>query len=379
MKPRSRHALAFSCLFAALPAAAQTPDPIALLRGAEGARRAIQSGEIEFTVDEAWGGQKPRTTVVRVTFDGAKRTVRLERDEFISAAKTKAEVDVNKKRLAALNYDWDRAAAAGLGRKEHRRTSQAYDGSQFCWYRTGPHMNASYRKMENDGEMTFNPQTLGLVNLYHKVVDLSYYFSNGQAKNIALMGKEFIGSTAAWHIQFDLASRFHFWIEDRQPFRVSKVECVGVGTSEGYRSTITSTFQDGGSPLPVRVEVKEMTPKGIEMESTLIVHSVKLNVPVDPNVGTLASLELPAGVDVLDTFADKKVLGVWEGDKIVPKEDHKSRAAGRWPARQQIFAGSGALTLLVGSIAFLWWRHRRSVAKRLPPQAVAGPPKTIHS
>jgi hypothetical protein len=362
MRTRCRFAPAFSFMILAIPSAvAQAPDPVALLRGAEAARQAIRSGEMEFTVDESWEGRKPLTTVVKVAFDGAKRTVRVEQDVFALAGGTRAEMEANAKRYDALNLDTDRAVAAGIGRREHRRISQAFDGARFCNYQAGPNIKAYYRNMEDDGQMMFVPQTLGLVDLYNAVDDLSLFFSNKKAKDITLVGKEAIGNVATWHVRYDVDTHYHLWIEDSEPFRVHKVECECVGKFAGYRSTVSSVFRADGSPLPVRVDVKQVSPKRTDLESTLIVHSAKFNEPVDPSVGTLASLQMPAGADVFDTFAEKKLLGRWDGEKIADKlpSPRRAAAASRWPDGQQIFMGSGALTLLVGAVAYLWWRHQR--------------------
>jgi hypothetical protein len=378
MKTPSRFAFACAYLFVALPTLAQGPDPVALLRGAEAARQAIHSGEIEFTIVQTWQTRKPVTADVRVTFDGTRRTIRLEQDEFTLAGNTPAESEASGKRYAAVNYDMDKAAAIGAGRKEHWRTSQAYDGSQFCKYHAIPHGNASYRKMEVDGEMTFNPQTLGLVEIYHLVLDLSFFFSNSQAKNITLVGREFVGDVPTWHVRYDAIARCHFWIEDREPFRVHNVEYEGIGKDVGYRTTIISTFKDDGSPLPARVLVKKVTPSRTDLESTLTVSSAKLNMPVNPHVGTLASLELPEGVYVVDAI-EHKSLGIWDGEKIVPSEEYqKRRSVSRRFGRQQILFGTAATGLFAGAIAYLWWRHRRLVRQQSPSQSAGGPQKPIH-
>jgi hypothetical protein len=362
-------------LFLAIPAIAQAPDPVALLRGAEAARRVIQSGELEFTVEETWQPRKPETKTVFVKFDGPKRTIGVEADHFVLAGTNKAEGEANRNRFAALNYDMDKAATVGAGRKEHWRTNQAYDGAQFCNYDESRNGNACYRKIDVDGQMVFDPRTLGLVESYHTVLDLSFFFSNSQAKNTALVGKEIIGSTPTWHVRYDMSARYHFWIEDREPFRVHKAEYEGVGNAEGFRSTIVSTFKDDGSPLPFKVAMKSSIPNGVEMEGVLTVRTAKLNVPVNPKVGTLDSLDLPVGVDVVDAI-EQKYLGVWDGEKIVSKDKYEVDRVSQF-GWQQIVSATGVLALFIVAIAYLWWRHRRSERVKSPDVILGGPRKRV--
>src|SRR5437016_8890964 len=76
------------CAVCASARADASPEPAALLRGAEQGRRAIRSGVIELTcehINAAAGQTTPRTVKVKIVFDGSKRTVDEYQYEFSMA------------------------------------------------------------------------------------------------------------------------------------------------------------------------------------------------------------------------------------------------------------------------------------------------------
>jgi hypothetical protein len=183
------------------------------------------------------------------------------------------------------------------------------------------------------------------------------------------VGKEVIGKVPTWHVRYDARARCHFWIEDSEPFRVHKVQYEARGKSTGLLTTISSAFGDDGSPFPLRVDVKRTTRDRVDMESTLAVQTMRLNVPVNPNVGSLASLEIPAGVDVVDTIG-QKYLGVWNGEKIAPSDKYRQSGSAVYRLSwHQLQAGIGIVALFVGAVGYLWVRHRRSM-RQLPAPKV---------
>jgi hypothetical protein len=346
----------------------QQPDPAALLRGAEQARRAVESGIVEFTVEEVFRRRVPLTTKVRLVFSGDLRTTRFERDEFefADAARLGTSFDELLKRMEALDHDMEKAQLAGLGTKRHRTTTWMFDGTQFCQYHADAGMDASYREMGRDGEYVFDPRMLGIVPLYRQTEGLSFAFSNPAAKNIKTIGKELIGSVAVWHVQYDAVARCHFWIEDRDPFRVHRVEYEELLEPQNdYRTTIQSDFTGIKGPLPMKVHIKTGSPTENELDSRLVVSVMRLDEPVDSDVGTLNSLGLPDGTQIIDTLSHKFV-GVWNGEQPVAheayseqKRDEASKAASNSRKYWGIGSVSGSL-LLVCCLAYLYWRRNRN-------------------
>jgi hypothetical protein len=295
----------------------QRSDPAALLRGAEQARRAVECGVIEFRVEEVFRRRVPLTTKARLVFSGELRSTRFERDEFefADAKALGTSFDELLKRMEALNHDKDKAELAGIGKNRHYTTTWMFDGKRFCQFHIAPGaaaMNASYRDMNRDGEYVFDPRMLGIVPLYRQTEGLSFAFSNPQAKNLRTIAREFIGDVPVWHVQYDAIARCHFWIEDRAPFRVHRAEYEALGQpQDDYRTTIQSDFTGTDGPLPMKVHIKTGTRTENEIDSRLVVSVMRLDEPVDSDVGTLDSLGLPDGTQIVDTLSHKAV-GVWK-------------------------------------------------------------------
>lgn len=366
-------AIALSLATFAPLAFCQQPDPAALLRGAEQARRAVGSGIIEFTNQEVFRRRVPLTTKVKLVFSGQLRSTRIERDEFefAEAGALGTSFDELLKRMEALNHDMEKAELAGIGHKRHYTTTWMFDGAKFCQFHIAPGaaaMNASYRDMNRDGEYVFDPRMLGIAALYRQSEGLSFAFSNPAAKNLRTIARETIGDVPVWHVQYDAAARCHFWIEDRAPFRVHRAEYEALGQpQDDYRTTIQSDFTGTDGPLPMKVHIKTGSPTENELDSRLVVSVMQLDQPVDSDVGTLDSLGLPDGTQIVDTLSHTFV-GVWNGEEPIAHDLYSQQKADQadssvspsYSSFQLIGRVLGALALVSGLACLYWWRRRNA-------------------
>jgi hypothetical protein len=369
---------------------AQAPEPAALLRGAEQARRAIRSGILEFTCEQihhSSGQATSRSARVKIVFDGARRTVHQYQYEFSIAAEPDGgpdhpKVQARVKQFDALANDMDKGVAAGIGTKRYVRRSLAFDGARFCEYGTTPHCNAQYWDKRRATGVVFDPRLLGLAETHEMQEDLSFFFTNVDAKDVQVVSREQVNGIHAYHVQLDVGmSRWHYWIEDSEPFRVHKAEYRGIGKAAGGVTTVISTFPGSTALLPSRVEMRSAWNERLLWESTYAVHDLVLNNPVSSNVGSLASLELPVGTSVIDTTTHKS-LGAWDGeglarDPILAVRAYQQRHGGTSPrppkdyvpsppdeeplpaspARYWPWLLAGAVAGLVGAAVYYGRRH----------------------
>src|SRR5262249_55196183 len=127
------------------------------------------------------------------------------------------------KRLAAMNYDREAFVRAGLGKWENEEIRSMWDGSNFGQYSKS--MGASYRDDRKDTpDLVFDPRLLGLLPYYEMKQTVADCLPYRTAKSVALVGSEPIANRQTWHVCLTSPAGVerHFWIEDREGFRVHK-------------------------------------------------------------------------------------------------------------------------------------------------------------
>jgi hypothetical protein len=329
-----RHAIVLLSLLAiVVPGRGQEPDAGDLLRAAGQSRQSIRSGDISFTIVDKAYEISPQSSEVRIRFDGIKRTVSYRQESFRLKSPGGSPASAKEQRaFEALKGDRVKAEKAGLGTRFTDNNAWAFDGQLFCRYQEGEHSSAVYSKWGKEDEFIFEPRLLGLISGYNSSTDLSFFFSEENAKKAKLVAKEVIDGTAAWHITYEGVSTVHYWIEDHDPFRICKSVYEGKGTDLGLRLTITSSFEGTRGPLPTLVSQKSESAKGVVLrESRLKTSKMDLNPILTSSIGSIQSLDLPSGRTVIDNKLNM-VLGIWNGKEIVPARDYlKEKQESRKP------------------------------------------------
>jgi hypothetical protein len=299
---------------------AQAPEPIALMRGAIQAREAIKSGliELDYRQISMRNGQAEGRAKLAIRFDESRWTIeqraRSPRIKGYSREETEAKYQqYQAMRGTATAEDIERS---GVARYVDSVVRTAYDGHRYCQFsNTG---GAGYREFKDGtGDVMFPPRMFGLTFHYNSQQDLPEYLNLlSGAKSSKCIGPEPIGEVSVWHVEFDLGpSRClcHYWIEDKWPFRVHRVEL----RSEAQHDILTADYNasPAGSPLPTRVATKNVVKTKTINERELTATRMELNGSVGDRIGTIASLDLPIGHTVSDE-ASGKILGYWDGTKI---------------------------------------------------------------
>jgi hypothetical protein len=161
----------------------------------------------------------------------------------------------------------------------------------------------------------------------------------------------------------------HYWIDDREGFHVHRYRREDLGGN-----TVIDSFYDERSagPIPSRVIHREYRKDGkLWREIRFEVTKAQFNKPVNPNVGTLASLDLKPGDEVSDVRLGKRV-GYWDGQGVT--EDYaravqlgQARVSGEnWEQAQPrwlyLLLAALVLIVLAGVIYVVAARIRRKPA-----------------
>ncbi|MFO0811224.1 MAG: hypothetical protein U0746_21555, partial [Gemmataceae bacterium] len=243
-------------------------------------------------------------------FDGVRRTYHQRQEALSFEYAPPDEMEKLKKRLAALKGDADPLIREGLAKRVIYDIGSAFDGVRYCNRLTGS--PATYKSIDRCTDFIVDPRTWGLTTTYSCNDDLASFFPpNAPAR---LRGRDKVGDHDVWKVEVDKEKMSCcFWIADREPFRVYRYEMRF--KQNRWTTTIASEFigAPDDCPLPTRVTVEHRDAED-KLTSTLglTVSNLAINVPVDPNVGTIESLNLPASVPVQDRLAHK-TIGVWDG------------------------------------------------------------------
>jgi len=298
-------------------AAAEEPDPLALLRGVEESRRALQTGKLEITV-RRWLDRPLRedTVFLICEFDGYKRTFHQREREVKVVTKGPLSGETGYKKFAELNYDRDAFVKLGGGTWEEFQTSSAWDGANFSQF--GEHFGSASIKKHDHGsvEYMFDPRLLGLVRsriFFEDTFVLAFPHLQG-AKPI-LDGKEEIDGVLTWRVSINAYGQndefFRYWIEP-QSFRVYRFEYDSGGAVTRYESS----FPKKGI-YPSQVIERRYTPeKKLRSSDEMTVTRAEFNIRVAPTVGELGSLNIPVGREVVDERIGRRI-GYWDGEKLV--------------------------------------------------------------
>lgn len=118
----------------AVATAAQVPDPLALLRGVEASRTAVQSGRLEISVlKERFAPAQGDNLVVAVVFDAAKRRC----EESSRALVVDGRKNGSESKLQQMRNDREAFVRAGLGKWADVKVVSVWDGGEYKQAGTG--------------------------------------------------------------------------------------------------------------------------------------------------------------------------------------------------------------------------------------------------
>lgn len=315
-------------LLASGPAAAETPSPVALLRGVEAARDGHDAFKAVVEINEV---SPPAETVeCHIEMDGDKR----RSEVFIGGASREVVIR---------------------------------DGDEFRGYRRKAnedvHLYGVDRATAVRGDLAFDPRVLGLSDLLTcdlKVNDCLWY---DEQEDLEVAGQERLRGVDVWKVK---ATRdqdvSEYWIEEPS-FRVHRRTI----TTQGLRIEVDSEFDpaDPRSPYPRRVVARR---EGGESprEHVYTVKSFEIDPSVPSERFTLASMGLPVNTAVVD-YRISRTVGYWDGEGLSatpiytgerPEAPTPAPLAAA-PVRPWLIVVNAAFVL--GILAFLW-RRRRAAA-----------------
>lgn len=296
-------------------AGASPPNPVALLRGAEQARLAVRTGDVEIAVViERWLPLPQKDNLhLHATFDGEKLTIR-RRDRALVIDDSDGQGEARYKQLLAMNNDREAFVRAGLGRWEERVIYSAWDGTNLCQQSYSG--SASYLDhTKGNSELVFHPRLLGLDPYYQPGHTVSHFLRFDDESKVTLVAGEVINEISTWHVLVkpypDVV--IHYWIEDREGFRVHRCRLEDLS---GFRVLDSYYDERSPGPIPSRVIDREYRKDGkVWRETRFEVTKAQFNKPGNPYVGTLASLDLKPGDEVSDERIGKR-LGYWDGQGV---------------------------------------------------------------
>ncbi len=343
----------------------EEPDPLALLRGVLAAREAIRTGIVELTIDV----RKKTPFIVNDIFnvsiclDGERRTTIDRRNNVKALPTTDGTSGDASTKLLAMNNDRDAFVRTGLGKWVVERVTSAWDGKNLSQYDQPD--SAGYKDhLLGTSAFVFDPRLLGILSCY--VVDCTAARCLGlDRKTTKMVGRENINGIATWHVSYTIGddNEFHFWIEDRAGFRVHK----HVHFYPSRRYEVLSTFDPKvpTSVVPTKVTTTEFDRNGKHSRDTIVtVTNASWNVPVDPKTGTIASLGIPKGKEIVDERIHLRI-GYWNGEHVVEKQTDATKGTGP-PAPEPVVESKRSYVWYVGGIAAMAivgafvWRLLRS-------------------
>jgi hypothetical protein len=290
------------------------PDPVVLLRGVEESRRAIRTGKLELS----WSVKQLIPYFVpgdpahlHVQFDGDRRTYSQFARVVVLNTKKPDDGPALFAKQKEMN-DNEAFVRAGFGRWEDTNVRSAWDGNNLCQY--GENYRSGYVSARGGTiEFVADPRLLGIGD-----VTISSTFETQlpyqTAKEIKLDGAEDLLGISTYHVSLKPHPEveFHYWVEESKGFRLHRFEYRA-----SYRVAVTESTFSGDGPIPSRVTTKTyLHDKRLSREQLLEVRHAEPNVSVDPNVGKIESLGIPAGTEINDERILKRI-GYWDGEKVV--------------------------------------------------------------
>lgn len=296
------------------------PDPIALLSGLENARQNLH-GKLSVTMvsEGVRPNQRDRRTVsLEILFDGERRRFIQEETVLVLNDEKPGERPTPSERYKAIGRDVQRAVALGIGRLQPTRVRTVYDGAQVIEYSEQAGSAAIRAPEKGATTLCFDPRVFGLTRVLtvNRTLDAALGFRT--AKEVRILGREEIRGHPVWHVvevrpvgQVE----YHFWLEDREGYRVHRFEYRSNPTPPGKPThDRIELHYDTGGKYPAKVEEENSNPAK-EYRVTWTIEKSDLDHRPNPLLFGLAGLEMPPGEMVIDERISQ-VAGYWDGEGV---------------------------------------------------------------
>ncbi len=362
----ARHWAASFCVSAlclGVAKAADTPDPVALLRGVEGVRQACRSGRVEMRLKVSYPQspkQTPQDIRLSVAFDGPN--LRFDQYQRIVIVESTATPDptAQDRVLKSLGGDLDAFVRAGHGRFQDVHVRGTFDGTQFMEYSEDGGAIVKDLTKGSPG-LILDPRILGIstwVDIGDTVSDCMRYRN---AKLVTVVDRGVFDGSPCWQVRVldSYNQDRRFWIADDGSFRVRK-SSFSPGRS---RRETTSKYGKPDRVVPESAMISTFDHAGLLKELIEIsVTQAEYNKPVDPKLWSLAGLKIPLGAMLIDERIHR-VVGHFDGEGLTANftEAVKKGDASRRRPLLWVLAVTGLVVLSVLAAALV---HRRNLLRR---------------
>jgi hypothetical protein len=259
--------------------AAESPSPVALLRGVEASRMKHDVVEAKFTI---LINTPPREISMEcsVEQDGTKRRFEVVAAKGVAPSITLVDGDI----------------VHNLRRLKHEDVR----------------LNDLKYSVMVANDQAFDPRILGLSDLTPADSSVKSLLWYENAKELLVIGSEVVNGISVWHVKAAMSNaESHYWIEEPS-FRVHRRTIKWSGGDIAINSEFDA--DDRRSPFPKRVEVKRT--EGREVSSRIFqVASFRAGGNVAPERFTMKSMELPLNTAVVD-YRINRIVGYWNGEGL---------------------------------------------------------------
>ncbi len=298
-------------------AVAGEPDPLMLLLRVADARKRLVSGTVEYTLfSERFLTPVRETNYLRFksVFDGSRRWFESFGREY---RYVKTGSDAAKEAdpiIAAQGLDREGAVKAGLLASFEAHIVTLADGTNYMKHREtdgrpdGVIVDDPEKGPGKSGDYFLDFRCLGLATFLHHGSTIDGCLGYIRAKSIKLVGRELLDGIDTWHVRVipDSDQPLDFWIDVARPERLLK-HLAG-------RNVVVSRYDDNNrDPLPSQVQVEDYRDGArLQYRRRFDRVSAVFDLPVDPNLWTMAGLGMPVGTAVNDQ-GNYRRIGYWNG------------------------------------------------------------------
>lgn len=340
----------------------------ALLRGVEQTRLGMTVGTVRMAVTNRRGAKgEGEVKDLAISFDGERRTSVQVGDILV----VKPENASRNEAIAKMKPS--EAVAQGLAEIKRQEIRNGWEGATYNSYWVGSSRAYVMPSAKGLSEYVFDPRILGISTDLSPSATPTSCLGYENCREIKTIGRETVNGWETWHVAVTTAigTKLDFWVEDTAGFRVHRMQWDAVDLPLVNVCDSEYAPDDKVSTLPkvthiVRYAKRDEKQKIAVGKLTVQIAQAEV-APQSPPPGSLASLHLPIGTEVIDGRINKS-MGFWDGATIV-REMPRSKPT---PATQAqptdartavvsvpvIAAASVAATCIIGLLAFLVRRRK---------------------
>jgi RNA polymerase sigma factor (sigma-70 family) len=332
-------ASAVDAIAGAVAEPAGDPDPVSLLETVAKARNRIDSGsmELQLTVETFQEGHQV-TNEYRLLASFEGRKFRFEQFEdsysYVNFGFNEGG-EMATAKIKEQNLDRAAALKAGLLQVRKAHYVSVWDGIIYLKYSDEGQGSATVEKdTGSSSTIMFDPRCLGLRTYLFASSTVDNSLAYKEAKSVQLVGKDFLGTTPAWHVrvQSKHEETLDFWIDAMHRERVLK---VAKGRDEAV------AYYVDGQAVPTEVNTTEYPRWAPYARKNFIRSNTEWNRAISPVTWSLAGLGMKTNTPVVDIRIHQRI-GYWTGSGLV---EFPTRAK---PAPQEEEAPAPTLAARVG-------------------------------